>query len=76
MPRITPISFQKLIKVFLEIGWEYKKKKASHHILTCPNCKKPVVIPEYNEIDVDIIKNNLRTVGLSKEEYLEILKRV
>ena len=76
MPRITPISYQKLIKVFLEIGCEYKRKKGSHHILRCPNCIRPVVIPEYNEIDVEIIKNNLKTAGLSKEEYLNILKKI
>jgi predicted RNA binding protein YcfA (HicA-like mRNA interferase family) len=76
LPRITPISCRKLIKVFLEIGCEYKRKKGSHHILRCPNCIRPVVIPEYNEIDVEIIKNNLKTAGLSKEEYLNILKKI
>ena len=76
MPRITPISYRKLIKVFLEIGCEYKRKKGSHHILRCPNCIRPVVIPEYDEIDVEIIKNNLKTAGLSKEEYLNILKKI
>jgi len=27
------------------------------------------VIPEYDEIDVDIIKNNMRTVGMTRDEY-------
>jgi hypothetical protein len=35
-----------------------------------------VVIPEYNEIDVEIIKNNLKTAGISKEEYLNLLKKI
>jgi predicted RNA binding protein YcfA (HicA-like mRNA interferase family) len=76
LSRITPISYQKLIKVFLKVGCDYKRKKGSHHILRCPNCIRPVVIPEYNEIDVEIIKNNLKTAGLSKEEYLNILKKI
>jgi predicted RNA binding protein YcfA (HicA-like mRNA interferase family) len=76
LSRITPISYRKLIKVFLESGCEYKRKKGSHHILRCPNCIRPVVIPEYNEIDVEIIKNNLKTAGISKEEYLNLLKKI
>jgi hypothetical protein len=38
--------------------------------------KRAVVIPEYSEIDVEIIKNNMRTVNMSREEYFEILKKV
>jgi hypothetical protein len=35
-----------------------------------------VVIPEYSEIDVEIIKNNLKTAGISREDYFEILKKI
>jgi len=35
-----------------------------------------VVIPEYDEIDVEIIKNNMRTVNMSRDEYFELLNRV
>ena len=76
MPRITPVSYKTLMKVFLERGCEYIRKKGSHHILRCPNCKRSIVIPEYSEIDVEIIKNNLKTAGISREEYFEILKKI
>lgn len=76
MKRITPVSYKILIKVFLEAGCEYKRKKGSHHVLRCPNCSRAVVIPEYSEIDVEIIKNNLKTAGISREEYFEILERI
>ena len=33
------------------------------------------MIPEYNEINVDIIKNNMRTVGMTRDEYFELLKQ-
>jgi len=35
-----------------------------------------VVIPKYKEIPVFIIKNNMKVVGLSVEEYLSILEKV
>ena len=53
----------------------FKRKRGSHHVFTHPNAKRAVVIPEYDEIDVDIIKNNMRTVGMSREEYFELLQR-
>ena len=37
---------------------------------------RPVVIPEWSEIPVFIIKNNLRTAGISREEYLKKIQRV
>lgn len=37
--------------------------------------KRAVVIPEYSEVDVEIIKNNMRTVGMTREQYFELLDR-
>ncbi len=51
-------------------------KKGSHHILHCSEAKRAVVIPEYDEVDVEIIKNNMRTAGMSREKYFELLKKV
>ena len=60
MPRIIPVDCKTLVRVFELYGYEYRRKKGSHHILICPGAKRAVVIPEYNEIDVEIIKNNMR----------------
>jgi hypothetical protein len=40
-------------------------------VLTYPGAKRAVVIPEYEEIDVDIIKNNMRTVSMTREQYFD-----
>ncbi|KKK74443.1 hypothetical protein LCGC14_2883730, partial [marine sediment metagenome] len=50
-------------------------KKGAHYILTHPGAKRAIVISEYYEIDIDIIKNNIRTVGMTRDEYFELLKR-
>jgi len=34
---------------------------------------RPVVIPKYSSVPVFIIKNNLRTAGISRERYFELL---
>ena len=73
MPRITPVGYQTLLKIFQMFGYQYKRKEGSHHILTFPGVKRAVVIPEYDEIEVEIIKNNMRTVGMTREQYAVIL---
>jgi hypothetical protein len=35
--------------------------------------ERPIVIPKYREVDVQIIKANLRTSKLSREEYFMLL---
>jgi predicted RNA binding protein YcfA (HicA-like mRNA interferase family) len=76
MPRIAPTHWKVQIQVFQLYGCKYKRKKGSHHILTYPNATRAVVIPEYDQIDIDIIKNNMRTVGMSRDEYFELLKEI
>ena len=76
MPKIVPSHWKTQILLFEKYGCTYKRKKGSHHILTCPSAKRAVVIPEYNEIDVEIIKNNMRTVGMTREEYFELINMI
>jgi len=33
----------------------------------------PVVIPTYDEVPVSIIRNNLKTAGISRDEYFKLL---
>lgn len=74
MTRLAPVDYRTLLKIFQQYGCIYKRKEGSHHVLTYPGAKRSVVIPEYDEIDIDIIKNNMRTVGMTREEYLNLLK--
>ena len=76
MPRITPVDWKTLLRIFEIYGCQYKHKRGSHHILIYPGARRAVVIPEYDEIDPEIIKNNMKTVGMTREGYFELLKRV
>ena len=38
--------------------------------------KRPVIFPGDAEIPLMVIKSNLRTLGMSTKEYLEILERL
>ena len=76
MPRLTPISWKKFEKFILFIGCHFERKRGDHRIYWRKGLKRPVVFPEDRELPVFIIRNNLRVLGISVEEYLEILKNI
>jgi len=76
MARISATDWKTQIKIFEAYGCKYKRKKGSHHVLTYPGAKRAVVIPEYDAIDLDIIRGNMRTVEMSREEYFRLLDEV
>ncbi len=71
--RITPVSWKRLRCVFEKDGFTFRRQEGDHLIFAKPGCLRPVVIPAYDAIDVDIIKRNLRTAGMSRETYFELL---
>lgn len=50
--------------------------EGDYYVYTKPGVQRPVVIPDWNEVPVFIIKNNLRTSGISREKYFELLEKV
>jgi len=73
MPKITPIHWKELEGVFLKAGFRFIRQEGSHRAYTKPGILRPVIIPAYNEVPVSIIRNNLKTAGISREEYFELL---
>ncbi len=45
-------------------------------MFTKPGVSRPVVIPDWKEVPVFIIKDNLRTAGLTREEYFSLLGKI
>lgn len=73
MPRITPVGWRTLEKVFLADGFVLEREKGSHRVYSKPSVSRPVVIPKYKELGVDIIKSNMRTAGMSNRRYFNLL---
>ncbi len=74
MPRLVPQHYRVLIKIFEKAGFVVKRTRGSHIIMNKSGLDRPIVIPKYDEVDVDIIKANLRTAQLSREEYFKLLE--
>jgi predicted RNA binding protein YcfA (HicA-like mRNA interferase family) len=76
MPKIVPLPSIKLRKVFEKAGFKCVRVEGDHYVYTKPGIARPVVIPEWPEVPVFIIKNNLRTANISRDEYFELLGKI
>jgi predicted RNA binding protein YcfA (HicA-like mRNA interferase family) len=76
MPSIKPVRYELLVKVFEREGFVFDRQRGDHRIYTRPDVKRPLVIPMYNAVPVFIIKNLLRTAGISRERYFELMENV
>ena len=76
MPRIAPISSHKLGKVFEKAGFRLARQRGDHCMYVKTGIARPVVIPIRRDVPVFIIKNNLRSAGISREEYFRLLSEV
>jgi hypothetical protein len=63
--RITPIPAKPRVR-----------SEGDHFVYTKEGVIRPIVIPDWPEVPVFIIKNNLRSAGLSREEYFKLLETV
>lgn len=73
MPKLSPVSYKKLAMVLEAEGFVRVRTEGDHMIFTKPGVVRPVVVPKYAAVPVFIIKNNLKTAGISRERYLAIL---
>ena len=73
MAKLTPPNWQTLVRIFKADGFENSRQEGSHIVMTKPGVDRPIVIPKYAEIALHIVKNNMRTAGMSRERYFELL---
>ena len=76
MSRIIPIPASRLRKVFEKAGFKCVRIEGDHFVYTKEGVARPVVIPNWKEVPIFIIKNNLRTAGISREEYFALIEKV
>jgi predicted RNA binding protein YcfA (HicA-like mRNA interferase family) len=76
MPAIRPVDYSKLVNIFELDGWVYNRTKGDHLVYIKPGYSRPIVIPKWDEVPVFIIQNNMRTAGMSRERYFELLAQI
>ena len=72
MGRLTPVRAETLIRVFERLGYRRDGVRGSHLRMTRPGSPRPIIVPLYREVPVFIIQSNLRTSGISREDFLRM----
>ena len=62
-------------RIFVAAGFQFARQEGSHRSYLKSGVVRPVVIPTYREIPVFIIRNNLKTAGISRDEYFRLLQQ-
>ena len=76
MPGLVPTDWKHFEKFLTFVGCKLVREKGDHRIWARTGLLRPVVIPRSSTIPVFVIRNNLRVLGISVAEYLEILGKV
>lgn len=76
MPKILPIDWQDFEKFLLYIGCVFKRQEGSHRVYSKDGLKRPIIVPARKSLPVFVVRNNLRTLGMTPDEYSEIRKRL
>jgi len=74
MPRLIPVPWKVLVCIFKKAGFVYSRTNGDHMAYIKNGCTRPIIIPKYKEIDVVIIRNNMRSANMSRDNYFKFLK--
>jgi len=71
LPRIRPVE---AIRAFERAGFVVDRQKGSHVVMTKAGVARPLVIPDHaKEITDGTLRTNIRTAGLTVEEFKALL---
>jgi len=76
MPRLTPTHWRIQARIFEADGFIYSRHEGDHRIYLKAGILRPIVIPEYSEVRLDIITRNMKTAGINRKRYFELLEQV
>ncbi len=76
MPRILPIPYKKLVRVLELDGFVLVRERGDHMIFRKSGILRPIVLSRYDALPVFIIRNVLRTAGIDRDRYFNLLERI
>jgi predicted RNA binding protein YcfA (HicA-like mRNA interferase family) len=70
------LSGRELIKILKNVGFVPVRQRGSHVVLSKsgPEGRKGLVVPDHKEIDKGTLIEIMRQAGLTREEFLKLLK--
>ncbi|MDB9506315.1 type II toxin-antitoxin system HicA family toxin [Microcystis aeruginosa CS-338/01] len=73
MSKLPVISGAECVKALEQIGFAVERQRGSHMILVREAPKTTVSVPDHKELDRGTLRAIIRQVGLSVDEFVELL---
>ena len=72
MSKLPLLSWREVVKALTKAGFHVTRQKGSHLIL--PKNEWAVPVPKHKEIKRGLLMETIAEVGLTKEEFLKLIK--
>jgi len=77
MGKLTPISPQKFERFLKFVGCRVVRQKGSHKVFSRDGLIRPIIVPVHSgDIPMFVVRNNLRVLQISVDDYIDILSRM
>ena len=76
MVNLRPIHYRKFEKFLLHVGCHFVRQVGDHKVYSRADLIRPVIVRTKKDLPIIEIKSNLRTLGISTAEYLEIIEKL
>ena len=74
MSKLPLLSWREVVKVLAKLGFRVARQKGNHLILIKNECIVPV--PRHREIKRGLLMEIISEAGLTREEFLKLLKEI
>jgi predicted RNA binding protein YcfA (HicA-like mRNA interferase family) len=75
MPHLPRVSGREAVSVFERAGFEVRRQRGSHVIMTKPGRVETLSIPDHRELQAGTLRALIRKAGLSVEQFEAFLRR-
>jgi predicted RNA binding protein YcfA (HicA-like mRNA interferase family) len=72
--KLSNISGGEAAKAFQKAGWRPVGQVGSHLVMTKPDFRVNLSIPQHKELSVGTLRVLIRNAGMTVDEFLELLK--
>ncbi len=76
MGGLSPVHHRILEKFVVQVGCTFVRQKGSHRVYWRGDQLRPIIIPTYKAVPEFVIRNILRQLKISVEEYLRMINEL
>ncbi len=74
MGTLANISGKEAAKAFEKAGWAKVGQVGSHLVMTKPDQRANLSIPQHKELSIGTLRSLIRNAGMTVDEFLDLLK--